>query len=110
MLYARAKGSQIWDIDGNAYTDYNNAFGPHLLGYNHPEVLAVEQAELANGMHYNFPYTRDKQSELAGLIAGASPAIDQVVFFNSGSDATGAMLGGHSTLNTVVHATLTYPH
>jgi len=43
-------------------------------------------------MHYNFPYTRDKQSALAELIVGASPAIDQVVFFNSGSDATAMAL------------------
>ena len=21
----------MWDVDGNEYTDYNNAFGPHLL-------------------------------------------------------------------------------
>ena len=31
----------MWDVDGNSYVDYNNAFGPHLLGYNHPEVLAA---------------------------------------------------------------------
>jgi len=88
MLYARAEGQKMWDIDGNEYVDYNNAFGPHLLGYNHPEVVAAVQAELVNGMHYNFPYTRDKQSELAELLVSASPAIEQVVFFNSGSDAT----------------------
>ena len=46
MLYARASGATMWDVDGNAYTDYNNAFGPHLLGYNHPDVLAAVQAEL----------------------------------------------------------------
>jgi glutamate-1-semialdehyde aminotransferase len=92
MLYARAAGQWMWDIDGNRYVDYNNAFGPHLLGYNHPEVLAAVQAELENGMHYNFPYTRDRQSELAELLVSASPAIEQVVFFNSGSDATAMAL------------------
>ena len=92
VLYARAAGQYMWDIDGNRYVDYNNAFGPHLLGYNHPEVLAAVQDELANGMHYNFPYTRDRQSELAELLVSASPAIEQVVFFNSGSDATAMAL------------------
>lgn len=92
IIYARAAGQKVWDIDGNVYVDYNNAFGPHLLGYNHPEVIAAVQAELANGMHYNFPYTRDKQSEMAELLVSASPAVDQVVFFNSGSDATAMAL------------------
>ena len=92
MLYARALGAKMWDLDGNEYLDFNNAFGPHLLGYNHPDVIQAVQEEMANGLHYNFPYTRDKQSQLAALIAGASPAIDKVCFFNSGSDATAMAL------------------
>jgi glutamate-1-semialdehyde aminotransferase len=93
VLYARALGAKMWDIDGNEYLDFNNAFGPHLLGYNHPEVMQAIRKEMETaGLHYNFPYTRDKQSQLAEILVGASPAVDKVCFFNSGSDATAMAL------------------
>lgn len=78
VLYARALGAKMWDIDGNEYLDFNNAFGPHVLGYNHPEVMHAVREEMKAGLHYNFPYTRDKQSELANILVRASPAIEKV--------------------------------
>ena len=46
----RAEGSYFWDIDGNRFIDYLNAYGPNILGYNHPEVdaAAKEQMDLCN--------------------------------------------------------------
>ena len=29
----RAKGSHLWDVDGNEYIDYRLAFGPVILGH-----------------------------------------------------------------------------
>jgi glutamate-1-semialdehyde aminotransferase len=56
------------------------------------QKLLINGVRLPATVHYNFPYTRDKQSELAALLVGASPAVEQVVFFNSGSDATAMAL------------------
>jgi len=33
-----AKGSHIWDVDGNEYIDYRLGFGPVILGHSHPAV------------------------------------------------------------------------
>ena len=29
----KAKGSHLWDVDGNEYIDYRMAFGPIILGH-----------------------------------------------------------------------------
>ena len=34
----RAEGSRFWDVDGNEYIVYMCAYGPMILGYNHPKV------------------------------------------------------------------------
>ena len=45
LWIARAKGSKIFDIDGNEYIDYVGSWGPMILGHAHPAVLAaVHQA------------------------------------------------------------------
>ena len=39
-IFVRARGSHVWDADGNDYVDYNNGFGPIILGHAHPGVEA----------------------------------------------------------------------
>ena len=34
----KAKGSHIFDVDGNEYVDYMAALGPIILGYSDPTV------------------------------------------------------------------------
>ena len=40
----RAEGSRFWDVDGNEYIDYMCAYGPMVLGYNHPKVEQAARA------------------------------------------------------------------
>ena len=42
----RAKGSHIWDVDGNEYIDLMCAYGPCSLGYNDDDVDAAALAQL----------------------------------------------------------------
>ncbi len=37
----RAKGTYIWDIDGNRFIDYACAYGPNVLGYQDPDIEAA---------------------------------------------------------------------
>ena len=34
----RAKGSEIWDVDGNEYIDYLCAYGPIIIGNREDEI------------------------------------------------------------------------
>jgi glutamate-1-semialdehyde 2,1-aminomutase len=35
LVFKRAEGATLVDVDGNEYIDYHGAFGPVLLGHNH---------------------------------------------------------------------------
>ena len=40
IVWSRAEGAYLHDVDGNAYLDYHAAFGPIILGHAHPDVAA----------------------------------------------------------------------
>ncbi|HYQ27010.1 MAG TPA: aminotransferase class III-fold pyridoxal phosphate-dependent enzyme, partial [Polyangiaceae bacterium] len=41
IVYARAKGSNVIDVDSNRYVDFAAGFGAMLLGHSHPSVLRM---------------------------------------------------------------------
>ncbi len=53
MLYPlyvdRAKGSRIWDADGNEYIDYQLGFGVLMAGHNHPKLVQALKERLDRG-------------------------------------------------------------
>ena len=45
----KAKGTYIWDVDGNKFIDYMCAYGPNVLGYCDPDVDAAAAKQIALG-------------------------------------------------------------
>lgn len=90
MYIERGAGSRCWDLDGNEYTDYVLAFGPHLLGYARPEVDAAGIAQLRRGtpLSMNHPLHVQFIERLVARFPGA----EMGHFFRSGSEATTAAL------------------
>jgi len=82
----RAKGSKIYDVDGNAYIDYVLSWGPLILGHTHPKVVNALKKAIERGTSYGAP-TR-LEIELAELVLKAYPSIDKVRMVNSGTEAT----------------------
>lgn len=81
-----AEGPYLTDVDGNRYIDLTGGFGPNVLG-NKPEVVEVAlQAQIAKGWHFGIPGAG--QTRRGELIQASSPAVDEVMFCNSGSEAT----------------------
>ena len=39
IFISKAKGSKIFDIDGNEYIDFVSSWGPMILGHAHDDVL-----------------------------------------------------------------------
>ena len=38
------KGSSVWDVDGNEYTDFHGGFGVNVVGHAHPKIVeALDQ-------------------------------------------------------------------
>lgn len=82
---ARAKGSRIWDVDGNEYIDYVGSWGPMILGHADPDVVAVICAAAEKGTSYGAP--TEAETKLAELVKEAFPSIDLVRFVSSGTEA-----------------------
>ena len=38
IVFRRAAGAYMWDVDGNKYLDYHAAFGPIILGHANPQI------------------------------------------------------------------------
>jgi len=86
LFIAKAKGSHIWDIDGNDYIDYVGSWGPMILGHAHPQVVAGLCETAQQGLSFGAPCTLE--IELAQKVIDTVPSIDVVRFVNSGTEAT----------------------
>ena len=90
LFYARAKGSRIWDVDGNEYLDFTLSQGPLILGHSHPHVLKQvtclsEEGQLFAGQHL-------AELELAERLQRLIPCAELLRFSLSGSEADHAAL------------------
>jgi glutamate-1-semialdehyde 2,1-aminomutase len=81
-----AKGSKIYDVDGNEYIDYVLSWGPMILGHSHPAVIRALQKACERGTSYGAP--TPLEVELAGMIRKAYPSMEIVRMVNSGTEAT----------------------
>ena len=81
-----AKGSKIYDVDGNEYIDYVLSWGPMILGHTHPKVTAALKKATDNGTSYGAP--TPLEIELASMIKKAYPSMELIRMVNSGTEAT----------------------
>lgn len=82
----RAKGSHLWDIDGNEYIDYICSWGPMILGHSHPMMQQGALEAIDAGISFGLPTLREV--EMAKTITSAYPAAELVRMVNSGTEAT----------------------
>jgi glutamate-1-semialdehyde 2,1-aminomutase len=86
LFFNRAKGSKIWDEDGNELIDYVCSWGPMILGHAHPAVLSAVQEAAINGTSFGAPTAAEVR--MAELVVNAVPSIEMVRFVSSGTEAT----------------------
>ncbi len=87
---SRAKGSKIYDVDGNEYIDYCLAYGPLILGHSNSFVKKAIEEQLEKGWLYGAPI--ELEINYAKLIRKLYPSIEMLRFVNTGSEATMAAL------------------
>jgi glutamate-1-semialdehyde 2,1-aminomutase len=49
LFMTDARGSRIWDADGNEYIDFDMAFGVLAAGHSHPLLAEALRHRVANG-------------------------------------------------------------
>ncbi len=80
-----AKGSKIYDVDGNEYIDYVGSWGPMILGHAHPKVLEAIKTAAEKGSSFGAPTLTE--TLLAKKIVGAFESIEKVRMVSSGTEA-----------------------
>lgn len=80
------KGATVYDVDGNAYTDYIGSWGPLILGHGSPVYTEGVVERLEKGSTFGVPTA--VEIALAETIIEAIPSIEMVRMVNSGTEAT----------------------
>ena len=85
IFVKEAKGSRLWDLDGNEYIDHNLCFGTLMAGHCHPAVEKAIEGVLKIGTTFGMPH--DMEWELAEEICARYP-VEMVRFGSSGTEVT----------------------
>lgn len=80
-----AKGTYLFDVDGNSYIDYINSWGPQILGHAFEPVINAIKDAAEKGTSFGTP--SEVEVEIANLITTMVPGIDQIRMVNSGTEA-----------------------
>ena len=86
LVFTKADGMMLYDIDGNEYFDFLQAGGPTVLGSN-PKVVRDQVIELLNtcgpstGLFHEFEY------KLAKKISDSVETVDMFRMLGSGTEA-----------------------
>jgi glutamate-1-semialdehyde 2,1-aminomutase len=86
MLFDRAEGCRVWDLDGREYFDLCCSHGATLLGHGDGRVRRAVEAVLDRGAACS--YENELHTELARLLCETVPCLERVRFTSSGSEAT----------------------
>lgn len=84
--FSKAKGCQVWDLDGNRYTDMSiMGIGTNILGYGHEEVDAAvrKTVDMGNMSTFNCP----EEVYLAERLVEIHPWADMARLARSGGEA-----------------------
>ncbi|MBE5962612.1 MAG: glutamate-1-semialdehyde-2,1-aminomutase [Lachnospiraceae bacterium] len=85
VFIKKAKGSHLYDVDGNEYLDYVNSWGPAILGHANDKVVEAVQNACVDGLSFGAP--TGKELELAELITKNLPSVEMLRLVSSGTEA-----------------------
>jgi glutamate-1-semialdehyde 2,1-aminomutase len=85
LFIASAKGSKIYDIDGNEYIDYVNSWGAIILGHAHPAVIKAIREAAQKGTSFGAPTLAE--TAVAQKIIAAFDSIEKARLVSSGTEA-----------------------
>ncbi len=86
LVFTKASGNRLYDIDGNEYYDFLQAGGPTIIGSNPPQIRE-KVIELLNdcgpstGLFHEFEY------KLANKISECVPSVEMFRMLGSGTEA-----------------------
>jgi glutamate-1-semialdehyde 2,1-aminomutase len=90
LVFERAEGPYLYDVDGNRLIDYYLGMGPMILGHSPAPVLAAVTEQLNRGIL--FAGQSEVEYAAARLVCQIVPCAEMVRFGSSGSEMVHAAL------------------
>jgi len=92
-IFVRGCGSEVEDINGKQYLDFNSGQMCAWLGHNHPTIVDAVHDACESLIHAHSSYYNDKEIELAERLGNLLPApLQKSMFLQSGADANEAAI------------------
>lgn len=88
IVFKKAKGSKLYDINDKEYIDYHAAFAPYFLGHNNDEVNDEVIRIIKENHSLYGTGTNELEIQLAKELCDIIPSFELVQMTNSGSEAT----------------------
>ncbi len=86
VFISRAKGSKMYDTEGNAYIDYVGSWGPMILGHAHPHIIEAVKKAADDGLSFGAPTAFE--TTVADKICELIPSVEMIRMTSSGTEAT----------------------
>jgi len=90
LYLSHAKGSKLYDLDGNEYVEFHSSAGPIMFGYGNERLIEAAIEGMKQGA-YCF-YDGEDMVELAKHYCKIFPSAERVRIVNTGTEATIAAL------------------
>jgi len=85
LTMVAGEGAELVDLDGHRYIDFVSEYSAGLFGHSEEIIKSAVHEALDKGIAMGAP--TDYERKLAGLLCERFPAIDQIRFCNSGTEA-----------------------
>jgi glutamate-1-semialdehyde 2,1-aminomutase len=85
LTVVSGEGAEVTDLDGHRYSDFVGEYSAGLFGHSEQRVHAAVKQALDSGIVMGGPTENERR--LARLLCERFPAIDQLRFCNSGTEA-----------------------
>jgi glutamate-1-semialdehyde 2,1-aminomutase len=86
LVFTKASGTKLYDIDGNEYYDFLQAGGPTIIGSNMP-VVRDKVIELLNDCGPSTGLFHEYEYKLANKIAECVPSVEMFRMLGSGTES-----------------------
>lgn len=88
LMFERASGCEIWDMDGRRYLDFESGQFCMSTGHSHPRVTEVVAEQAAQVMQIGNRFTTPSRTRLAEALAAIAPdPLGRSFFCSTGSEA-----------------------
>ncbi|MDX1974575.1 MAG: aspartate aminotransferase family protein [Rickettsiales bacterium] len=92
MIIDRAKGSKVWDLDGNEYIDLGAGIAVSSLGHHNDKLIKALTSQAQKIWHTSNVYYTEPPIKLAEELCKASKFAKRVFITNSGGEANEAAI------------------